>query len=374
MTDPVIEAEAWVVRFLLERPIHLGRWMIRHREYAVLELTTAAGLRAAAYALTRDAKLTPALSEAVRRALGRKPSELKMATSGANGADRNAARAAALLDACAWDLSAQQRGLPLWALLAADDPPADPPAARGVAVCGYPVGGPPDAATVATEAEAALADGYTSFKIPGVGSAEEVDDRLEAICGLDDRVEMIVDLEGAQTQVEPVLAMARRWKRHPLLWLEDPFLASQVAMTAELAASSPIPIAIGDEWTESELRSLLPLSPRPLLRLDFATLGGISSARALALEAGADAAQHIYPELQRHLVHAGLAVPWLDVYREDPVIDFADRMLGHTAFRAAVAEAPADPGPCMQLDREAISAHATWHIFREIEAAAPKVG
>lgn len=123
---------------------------------------------------------------------------------------------------------------------------------------------------------------------------------------------------------------------------------------------------------ESEVRSLIASAGlKPLLRLDFAALGGLSVSRQLATDAGTLVAQHIYPELQRHLVHAGLAVPQLDIYRERPRVDFADRMLGPTAARGGRMEAPREPGPCMQLDHEVVSAHATWHTHGESGSGRP---
>ncbi|MGN6189930.1 MAG: enolase C-terminal domain-like protein [Conexibacter sp.] len=364
MNDRIAAADAWIVRFELERPILLGHWTIPHREYAVLQLRTEDGRTAAAYALTRDNPVAPALDARAAAALGRTAGEL---LDGAETPppDPLQARAAALVDACAWDLAAQAAGVPLWQLLADGDSPADPPAAMGVAVCGYPVADDLDAAGVAAEAAAAIADGYVNFKIPGLGSIEDVDERLAAICALDERAEVIVDLEAAQTGVAPVLERARAWQRHRLLWLEDPYRPPGAAMVPELVEGSPVTIAIGDEWSEPDIRDLLAQpGPRARLRLDFSTLGGLSVSRRIAREVGAPVAQHIYPELQRHLVHAGLAVPQLDVYREDPAIDFADRMLGPTAFKGGRVEAPREPGPCMQLDHELIAAHATWQSRR----------
>ena len=377
MNDWIAACDAWIVRFQLDRPIHLGRWIIEHREYAVLEMRTDSGRTAAAYAFTRDADLASGLDAAAAHAVGRRPEELLPSpgpalpngwtdSPGASHQPVPADRAAALLDACAWDLSAQAHGLPLWALLADGDPPAIPPAAVGVAVCGYPIADDMDAAAVAAEVESARADGYSTVKIPGLGSAQEVDERLAAMCAVDDSIEIIVDLVAAETQIEPVLERARLWRRHRLLWLEDPFLPEHAGLVPALVEASPTTIAIGDDWGEPAARSLLAgLGPRPLLRLDFAALGGISVSRQLARDAGARVAQHIYPELQRHLVHAGLAVPQLDIYREQPTVDFAHRMLGPTAARGGRMEAPREPGPCMQLDHDLVSAHAIWHVHRE---------
>jgi L-alanine-DL-glutamate epimerase-like enolase superfamily enzyme len=363
MSDWIAACDAWIVRFQLDRPIHLGRWIIPHREYAVLEMRTDRGGTAAGYAYTRGADLASGLSAAAAHAVGRRPEDL---LGPASHQLVPADRAAALLDACAWDLSAQAQGLPLWALLADGDPPANPPAAVGVAVCGYPVADGIDAAAVAAEVESARADGYSAVKVPGIGSAHEVDERLAAMRAVDDSIEIIVDLVAAETQIAPVLERARLWHRHRLLWLEDPFLPGGAGFVQELVRASPATIAIGDDWDELAVRSLLAGDgPRPLLRLDFAALGGISVSRQLARDAGAPVAQHIYPELQRHLVHAGLAVPQLDIYRERPTVDFAHRMLGPTAARGGRMEAPREPGPCMQLDHDLVSAHAIWHVHRE---------
>jgi L-alanine-DL-glutamate epimerase-like enolase superfamily enzyme len=389
MTEWIAACDTWIVRFQLERPIHLGRWIIRHRDYAVLEMRTDSGRTAAAYAFTRDADLASGLGAAAAHAVGRRPEDLlpfpgPAVPSGLGSAGRDVSapvrtdspvashrpvpedRAAALLDACAWDLSAQAQGLPLWALLADGDPPANPPAAVSVAVCGYPIADDIDAAAVAAEVESARADGYGTVKVPGLGSAQEVDERLAAIRAADDSVEIIVDLVASQTRIAPVLERAHLWRRHRLLWLEDPFLPEHAGLVPALVRASPTAIAIGDDWGEQAVRSLLAgVGPRPLLRLDFAALGEISVARQLAHDAGARVAQHIYPELQRHLVHAGLAVPQLDIYREQPTVDFAHRMLGRTAARGGRMEAPQEPGPCMQLDHDLVTAHAIWHLHRE---------
>lgn len=365
MSDPIQTACAWVTRFDLAEPLLLGHWTIPYRRYAVLELTTEAGHTAAAYALIRDIEVADALAAAIEAAIAREPASLKTDPGAVDEGDPATTRATALLDACAWDLTAQQRQVPLWRLLAADDAPPEPPPARGVAVCGYPVGGPREAAEVGAEAARALADGYLDFKIPGLGSPAEIDERLAAICELDPRAAVIVDLEAAQTEAAPVLEMARSWEGRRLLWLEDPCRPAYASILPELIEGVASRVAIGDEWYAPELRELLPLSPRPLLRLDFSTLGGLSVAREIALAASEPVAQHIYPELHRHLVHAGLAVSQLDVYRDDPVIDFADRMLGGSAFRGGVVEAPTTPGPCMRLDHELVDAHATWSRRRE---------
>lgn len=393
--DWIAAYDAWIVRFQLDHPIHLGRWTLQHREYAVLEMRTDNGYTAAAYAFTRDADLAPALDMTASHALGRRPEELLTlpgptvprrtgsarsdvtvpVVTGPDGTSRQTvpARAAALLDACAWDLLAQAHGLPLWALLT-DDPPANPPAAVGVAVCGYPTVEVIDPAAVAAEVESARADGYVAFKIPGLGSPQEVDERLAAMYAVDDSIEIIVDLVAAQTQIAPVLQRAHLWRRHPLLWLEDPFLPEHAGLVPALVEASPIVIALGDDWPEQAVRSLLPdAGPRLLPRLDFAALGGISASQQLARDAGSRVAQHIYPELQRHLVHAGLAVPQLDIYREQPTVDFAHRLLASTPAKGGRMEAPRGPGPCMRLDHDLISAQATWHVQYESGNGSHKV-
>lgn len=362
--DVVVEAQAWLARFALPEAIQLGRWNITHREYGALEVRLGDGTVAAAYALTRDGSMQAALDDALPQLMGRTTREM---CSGAvtcmpGQAGNGHVRVEALVEACGLDLRAQRRGEPLWRMFAGDGAPAGPVPVHAVAVCGYPTSQPPT--SLAKQVGLAVESGCRIVKIPGLGSAADTARRLDEIRSVSDEVDIIVDLEAAHTSVDAVSARVSSWADRRLLWVEDPFPASHAALLGDLMDKSCVDVAIGDEWSMAEAQTALGIDEgRVVVRLDYTTIGGLAAAATFARQVAQRVSWHVYPEHHRHLGHAGIGVPVVDVFPPAPKLDFANDLLesGSVGIQQdGTIGPPAGSGSGVRLDRARVDAHSTW--------------
>ncbi|MFI5427070.1 enolase C-terminal domain-like protein [Aeromicrobium sp. UC242_57] len=116
---------------------------------------------------------------------------------------------------------------------------------------------------------------------------------------LPERARVIVDGSWAFGLVDEPLAEVSRWPRERVAWIEDPFPAEASEKYRRFVERSPVPVSAGDEVTDPEtLVRLVEHSRMDLLRIDVATIGGITAAVRLLdrLEpTGVSVSTHICP-------------------------------------------------------------------------------
>jgi L-alanine-DL-glutamate epimerase-like enolase superfamily enzyme len=174
-------------------------------------------------------------------------------------------------------------------------------------------------------------------------------------------VGLVVDVAWAWSCVEDAMALVNGWAAFDLGWIEDPFPIGDVESLARLTERSTIPVASGDEVTDS--RALVRLARSRAvhrLRADVTLLGldGFRSVVDAAGEAGLEVSPHAYPEIHRHLVFGLDGVAPLEAFASDhqawPVSRFA-----HVAEpKTDISARPMAPGFGLVFDVSTLDRHA----------------
>ena len=324
MSADTIEAvEAVAVTRRLPTPIRLGANEIPTREYALVRVTTSAGLVGAAYCLTRGAPVVESVERCIAPVLVGKDADTIAARwddgyratimAGRSGVLQ---RALGLADIALWDIKGQRAGMPLWRLLGGHRPDV-----RCLLVAGYPVtGGSLEA--LADDLVAYAARGNRLLKIARLEDRDAMATLLgdvAARAGAD--IGLIVDAAYCWSSVGEAHAESSAWGV-PLTWLEDPFPPERLAAYRRFREFCPYPLAAGDEASAPATAALLDARLLDYLRLDVPAVGGITP--ALQLLARAAAAEvpvsfHVYPEVSVHLAAAvAPGVARRDVRHDDP--------------------------------------------------------
>lgn len=179
--------------------------------------------------------------------------------------------ALAAIDTALWDLRCLAGGQPLWKLAGG--------AQRSVPV--YTTEGGwlhLEPAALVEEALAAREAGFAGTKIK-VGRPHVAEDvaRLEAVRAAAGReFEIMVDANQAFTVGEAV-RRARHYEALDLAWLEEPLPAEDLAGHERLAASTALPIAVGESiYHPGHFREYLLRGACSIVQADVARIGGIT--------------------------------------------------------------------------------------------------
>jgi L-alanine-DL-glutamate epimerase-like enolase superfamily enzyme len=308
IVDPIAAVEAVAVTLPLPAPVQLGSSELREREYALVRVTSAAGLVGSAYCLTRGAPIPEAVNRLLAPVLVGGDSDAIDARweqgyratimSGRSGV---VMRALGLVEIALWDIKGQRASMPLWRLLGGFDP-----AVPGLLVAGYMASGTrPEA--LADELASYAARGHRLIKIARIADRELMAALLQEVATrVGNAAGIVVDAGYGWSTVAEALDECLSWQL-PLAWLEDPFPPERLAAYARLRERCPHPLAAGDEASATATGPLLEAGLIDYLRLDIPALGGISAALRLMVRA-ADAeipvSFHIYPEISVHLAAA----------------------------------------------------------------------
>lgn len=148
--------------------------------------------------------------------------------------------ALAAIDIALWDLAGQARGVPVARLL------ADAPQCRVAAyLSGLPAATMAERVTLACDWQAR---GIDAFKFAGVVAHEGIAEELAALrAALGPAAELMVDLHW-KFAAEEALALLDRLAPHAPAFAEAPLKPEDHAGLRRLAASAPVPLAIGEEW------------------------------------------------------------------------------------------------------------------------------
>jgi L-alanine-DL-glutamate epimerase-like enolase superfamily enzyme len=187
--------------------------------------------------------------------------------------------AVGLIDAAIWDLAAKQEGVPLWRMLARNGPTAS----GRIAI--YASGGhyraENDVALLCAEVRRAIDRGHRRFKIK-IGGATIAEDlrRLDALLAiLEPGMTLAVDANGSFSR-DAALRYLEALALYPLAWIEEPVHPLDFDLHGEIAASSPLPLATGENiFSCDDARNLLRYGrlrhDRDLLQFDISLSYGI---------------------------------------------------------------------------------------------------
>lgn len=260
--------------------------------------------------------------------------------------------ALAAIDTALWDLRCRRAGLPLYQLL-------------GGSKDGVPMytteGGWLHIETQALVDDAlqAKATGFAGCKIKiGRAHVSEDDARLAAVReAVGSGFEIMVDANQAFTRAEAT-RRANMLERHGIAWFEEPMPADDVQEHVRLAASTHVPIAVGESlYSISQFKDYLSYGGASIVQVDVARIGGITPWMKVAHMAEAHnvpVCPHFLMELHVSLVCAIPNAPWLEYI---PQLDD----ITHTGMRMDNGRAYPSPEPGLGID---------WD-WQEIEQRSP---
>ena len=257
--------------------------------------------------------------------------------------------ALAAIDTALWDLKCRRAELPLFKMLGG---------AKSSVPCYTTEGGwlHIDPAELVADALDAQAKGFAGSKIK-IGKPHMAQDRAR-LAAVRDAVgpdyEIMVDANQAFSRAEAT-RRARVLEEFDIAWFEEPMPADNVLEHALLAASTSVPIAVGESmYSISQFKDYLTSGGASIVQVDVARIGGITPWMKVAHMAeafGVPVCPHFLMELHVSLVCAIPNAPWLEYI---PQLDTITK----TGLRIEQGRAyPSDrPGLGIDWDWEAIKA------------------
>lgn len=218
--------------------------------------------------------------------------------------------AQAAIDTALWDLRCQKAGLPLFQLLGG---------AKNNVPCYTTEGGwlHIDTEDLVKDALDAKAKGFAGSKIK-IGRPHISEDRarLSAVReAVGPAYEIMVDANQAFSRAEAT-RRARMLEEFDIGWFEEPMPADNVLEHARLAASTFVPIAVGESmYSVSQFKDYLVCGGASIVQVDVARIGGITPWMKVAHMAeafGVPVCPHFLMELHASLVCAIPNAPWLE--------------------------------------------------------------
>ena len=249
--------------------------------------------------------------------------------------------ALAAIDIALWDWRCKRDGQPLWR-------------AAGGAKPRTPVytteGGWLHLATdaIVQDTVAAKEAGFQGAKIK-VGLPRVADDvaRLRAVrAAVGDAFEIMLDANQCFTLSE-ALRRAAAYAELGIAWFEEPLPADDIAGHARLAASTPVPIAVGESlYSPGQFADYIAQGACSIVQVDVARIGGITPWLKVAHMAECHnlmVAPHFLMELHVSLTAASPAARWVEYI---PQLD----AVAHSRVLIAAGEAVAPDAPGLGID------------------------
>lgn len=255
--------------------------------------------------------------------------------------------ALAAVDTALWDLRCKAAGQPLWLLAGG--------ARRRVPL--YDTEGgwlQLSTAELVAGAKASVARGWPGVKIKvGKPDAAEDVERLQAVRqAVGPRIDLMVDANQSFTAAE-AKRRARLFEPLDLFWFEEPLPAEDITGHALLAASTSLPIAVGESlYSASHFREYLTAGACGVVQVDVARIGGITpwlKVAHLAESFNVKVAPHFLMEL-----HVGLAAAVPNALYVEHIPQLAPLTTAAIEIDAGHAVAPMEPGLGIAWDRAAI--------------------
>jgi len=257
--------------------------------------------------------------------------------------------ALAALDTALWDLRCRRAGLPLWQLAGGARPEIPVYSTEGGWLH-------IETAALVEDALRMKEAGFAGSKLKiGKPSAAEDGVRLAAVrAAVGDDFRLMVDANQAFHLHEARLR-ARMLGEHGITWFEEPMPADDVSGHAQLAAASPVPIAVGESlYSPGQFKDYLAQGAASIVQVDVARVGGITPWLKTAHMAEAyniAVCPHFLMELHVSLT---CAVPNAWMLEYIPQLD--DIATSRVEIAGGRAKAPMAPGIGIDWDWEAIAA------------------
>ena len=254
------------------------------------------------------------------------------------------------IDMAAWDALAQAQRVPLVGLLGGAVKPI--PAYNSTGLWLQPV------ATLADEAEALLAEGFTAVKLR-VGRDDFAQD-LAAVRAvkkrIGDRVTLMCDFNQRLT-VNEAIRRVRALDGEGLYWIEEPVRHDDYEGYARIAAEAATPIQTGENLVDTfEMARAIALRSLDFVMPDVQRIGGVTGwlrAAALAHTHGIEMSSHLFPEFSVHLLGVTPTCHWLEF------MDWAAPLLQEPLrVKDGFARIPDRPGAGIEWNEDAVKRYA----------------
>ncbi len=317
--DTVAAVEVMTIQAQLPAPVVFGEWIMNQREFALVRVTSRAGLRGYAYTLTRDG----AVAEQIRKtiapiyvgtAVGEQEKTFTVAwrRSLASHAAGIGLRALSIVDLACWDLAAKARDVSIAGLLGGTNR-----SMPVTAIIGYPPGTMGPAETGAQTSEL-YESGWRRFKAPIAATPERTATRLRAARAAAPDAWLGLDAAWVYDDVEVAAGFVNSVADVGLGWFEDVFPPGDAGQLRQLRERTSTPIAMGDEQGGSYYpEALIALNAVDVVRLDLTCMGGITRGRRIidqVLSAGLVFAPHMFPHVHSQVLaglgHTNAPVEW----------------------------------------------------------------
>lgn len=218
--------------------------------------------------------------------------------------------ALAAIDTALWDLRCRRANLPLWRMAGG---------AKGSVPLYTTEGGwlHIDTQALVDDALAAQAQGFAGSKVK-IGRPHLSEDRARLMAvrnAVGDAYEIMTDANQGFSLPE-ARRRARVLEQAGVAWFEEPMPADDIASHAQLAAGTPVPIAVGESmYSISQFKDYLMAGAASIVQADVARIGGITPWLKVAHMAEAHnipICPHFLMELHVSLVCAVPNAPWLE--------------------------------------------------------------
>jgi L-alanine-DL-glutamate epimerase-like enolase superfamily enzyme len=353
----IVRAEAFLVDLEPETPRHDAIQAFVRQETIFVEIETDDGCTGLGYsytigtggravlALLREDLLHRLVGEDARQVEGLWQ-KLFWATHG-TVVGAITALALAAVDTALWDLRCQVAGQPLWLLAGG--------ARRRVPL--YDTEGgwlQLSIDELVAGARASVAKGWPGVKLKvGKPDAAEDIERLAAVrAAIGPRIHLMADANQSMTFAE-AKRRARLFEPFDLFWFEEPLPADDVSGHALLAASTSLPIAVGESlYSASHFREYLAAGACGIVQVDVARIGGITpwlKVAHLAEAFNVKVAPHFLMEL-----HVSLAAAIPNALYVEHIPQLGRLTTRSMEIADGHAVAPTEPGLGIAWDRDAL--------------------
>ncbi len=325
----------------------------------------------------RDTQIVAHVKQLARYLVGRDPTLVKNFTQivyddvAARRGSMDLFSALSGLEQAMWDITGKALGIPVHALLGG-------PVREGLRVYanGW-YGGAKEPSELAERAVATVEMGFDALKfdpIPGPWRSyvdRDVERRavanvatVRAAVGPD--VDVLVEVHRRLAPMHAV-RLAREIEQYDPFWFEEPVLAENMEALAEARVKIRLPVVTGEElYSKFEFRRVFETGAADIINPDVCNVGGILELREIAAMAETyfvGVAPHNYNSTSIGMAataHAAAAMPNFVITEYFVNLDTVSREIADRPFsvkdgRIAI---PEGPGLGMELDEEALVAHA----------------
>ena len=352
----------------LPKILRLGPVEIKTRDYVLVRMETDAGVCGEAIGYSRGTPLFETVSGMARRVLGEDPvmrREAMVNLELSNVPARAAlTRGLSIIDMALWDIGCKQAGQPLFQFIGGLRSSADVTVVAGYYVDQRSI------ADVVDEVGRLEDSGFRRVKIMLKGDDRAFDERYASAVAAKMPGGVAADAHWSWNTMTEAQRTCRALDGLGLSFLEDPFAATDVRLTHELARNLMTPLAAGEDTYGPRVVSDL-VSGIEILRVDATTVGGITGAiEAINIAAGAGRTvfPHVFSPIHAHLACAFPNVESVELIPEDSGADPLERMLRNVPVAKDGKMAPSrEPGIGINIDWDAVEKLARRHAMIEAE-------